>query len=65
MIILAALASGPATCEALTAAIYTDVAPALLPAAARNVFAHLVDLVGRGAVTAAPELSVNATFSRT
>jgi glyoxylase-like metal-dependent hydrolase (beta-lactamase superfamily II) len=62
--ILAALASGPATCKALTAAIYTDVTPALLPAAARNVFAHLVDLVGRGAVTAAPELSVNATFSK-
>ena len=63
--ILAALASGPSTCEALTAAIYNDVAPALLSAAARNVFAHLVDLVGRGAVTATPNLSVNATFSKT
>ncbi len=63
--ILDALAAGPATCEALTAVIYTDVAPALLPAAARNVFAHLVDLAGRGAVAATPELSVNATFSKT
>ena len=63
--ILAALASGPATCRALTVAIYTDVAPALLPAAARNVFAHLVDLTGRGFVLATPQLSVNATFSMT
>lgn len=61
--ILEALAAGPATCDALTAAIYTDVAPALLPAAARNVFAHLVDLSGRGLVSAAPNLSVNAIFS--
>ncbi len=61
--ILAALAAGPASCDALTSAIYTDVAPALLPAAARNVFAHLVDLSGRGLVSATPNLSVNAIFS--
>ncbi|SOH93584.1 Glyoxylase, beta-lactamase superfamily II [Monaibacterium marinum] len=48
--ILAALAAGPNRIDALTAAIYTEVNPALLPAAARNVFAHLIDLHGRGLV---------------
>jgi len=48
--ILAALAAGPAQISTLTAAIYTDVDPRLLPAAARNVFAHLIDLHGRGLV---------------
>ena len=48
--ILAALAAGPARVAALTEAIYTEVAPMLLPAAARNVFAHLIDLHGRGLV---------------
>ena len=43
--IMAALgAQGPATAEALARRIYTDVSPTLLPAAARNVLAHLIDL---------------------
>ncbi|MZR12956.1 MBL fold metallo-hydrolase [Maritimibacter sp. DP07] len=63
--ILAALTNGPATAEALTRAIYTDVDPALLPAAERNVFAHLIDLATRGQVTADPALSPDATFART
>ncbi len=49
--ILAALAAtGPATAGELAAAIYTDLAPALLPAAERNVLAHLLDLSSRNAV---------------
>lgn len=63
--IRAALRTGPATPEALAAAIYTDTAPALLPAATRNVFAHLIDLHGRGLVTAEPRLSPDARFSET
>ena len=62
--ILAALENGAATARDLAADIYTDTPPALLPAAERNVFAHLVDLTVRNRVTPAPELSVKARFSR-
>ncbi len=51
------------TAETLTAAVYTDVPKAMYPAAARNVFAHLVDLVQRGIVTASPKLAVDAVFA--
>ena len=61
--IRAALAAGPATVPALTARIYTDLAPALQPAAARNVFAHLVALAAENAVRAAPALRPDAVFS--
>lgn len=62
--ILDALADGPATARALTRRVYTDTPPQLLPAAERNVFAHLVDLTLRDRVSAAPDLSESATFSR-
>ena len=61
--ILAALNAGAATAEALARAIYTDTPPALLPAATRNVFAHLVDLHRKNRVQARPELSAEALFS--
>ena len=61
--VLAAL-DVPRDVEALTAAIYTNVAPALWPIAARNVFAQLVELVGAGLVGAAPDLSPGATFHK-
>lgn len=48
--ILAALSDGPADAATLARRIYTDTPPALLPAAARNVFAHLLDLWQRGHV---------------
>jgi glyoxylase-like metal-dependent hydrolase (beta-lactamase superfamily II) len=48
--ILAALAAGPRDVSSLVAAIYTGLDPALKPAAARNVTAHLVDLAARGMV---------------
>ncbi len=63
--VLAALKTGPMEVVALTQQIYADVAPALLPAAARNVFAHLVDLSERGFVTAQPRLSQSAEFALT
>jgi hydroxyacylglutathione hydrolase len=59
--ILAALAS-PQTIPDLVARIYTDTPPALHRAAARNVFAHLIDLEERGQVTAAPGLCAEAVF---
>jgi len=61
--ILAALATQPASVAELTRAIYTDVAPALFPAARRNVFAHLIDLAGKSRVVAEPALSTSARFA--
>ncbi len=62
--ILETLSAGPATPAALTACIYTDTPSSLLPAAERNVFAHLVDLAGRDLVSATPALSASALFSK-
>lgn len=60
--ILAELATGPATIRALAHAIYTDTPPALIPAAERNIFAHLIDLTSRNRVRATPQLAPSATF---
>jgi glyoxylase-like metal-dependent hydrolase (beta-lactamase superfamily II) len=62
--ILAALAQGPATPEALTRTIYTETPAALLPAATRNVFAHLIDLTTRNITRPRPRLSAEASFER-
>ncbi len=48
----------------LTNEIYSDVPDALIPAAARNVLAHLIDLCERGLAAADPELSVEARYFR-
>lgn len=61
--ILSHLARGPQGLEGLTTAIYTDVEPVLLPAARRNVLAHLVDLTLRNRVSALPALQAGATFA--
>lgn len=45
--ILAALSDGPATAEALARRIYLDTPEALMAAASRNVFAHLIDFLQR------------------
>ncbi len=60
--ILAALGDNAASVQTLTHYIYTDVPAALLPAAKRNVFAHLVDLHQKGQVAANPNLSPQAIF---
>lgn len=62
--ILAALADRPATIPALARAIYTETPPALLPAAERNIFAHLIDLAGRGRVRPHPRLTPAARYER-
>ncbi len=61
--VIAALAAGPATARALAARVYTDTPPALLPAAARNVFAHLVDLYGKKRVAPEGPLSADTAFA--
>jgi hydroxyacylglutathione hydrolase len=48
--ILAALADGTASAETIAAKIYTDIPSALLPAAAKNVLAHLIELAALGRV---------------
>ncbi len=60
--ILDVLRNGAMAVPALTRQVYTDIVPPLLPAAERNVFAHLVDLAGRGIIGANPALSVTAEF---
>jgi glyoxylase-like metal-dependent hydrolase (beta-lactamase superfamily II) len=47
--VLAALAAGHDTVEAITARIYVDLKPALVPMARESVLAHLVKLEGEGA----------------
>ncbi|TNJ40166.1 MBL fold metallo-hydrolase [Phaeobacter sp. B1627] len=62
--ILAHLESAPATAPELAAAIYRETAPALLPAAERNVLAHLIDLFQQGHVAPLTSLHAKATFRR-
>lgn len=62
--ILDHLAHGPATARSLAHAIYTDISASLLPAATRNVLAHLIDLYGKKRVTTRAELSADAQFTR-
>ncbi|TCM78341.1 MBL fold metallo-hydrolase [Rhodovulum steppense] len=54
-----ALAAGPATAQALARAVYTDTPPALLPAATRNVLAHLIEMADKS--LAEPEGQITAT----
>ncbi|MBY6006281.1 MBL fold metallo-hydrolase [Salipiger bermudensis] len=63
--ILAALASGASDAAGLAARIYTDTPAALLPAATRNVLAHLLDLQGSGRARALSDLSEKAMFEAT
>lgn len=60
--ILQALGSGPLNARDLARQIYTDISIALLPAAERNVFAHLVDLTGQFRVAPQGALSSDACF---
>ncbi|MDD8022428.1 MAG: MBL fold metallo-hydrolase [Paracoccaceae bacterium] len=61
--ISAALRLAPADISTLTAAIYTETPPALMRAAARNVFAHLVEMTQENTAKAEPYLHQNAVFS--
>ena len=60
--ILAALRDGPATAADLARRIY-DVPPTLLPAAARNVLAHLIALTQLGAAATPAEITEESEFS--
>lgn len=62
--ILEALKSGPATARELAEKIYADTPVTLLPAAERNVFAHLIDLMGKSQVSPKGNLSAQTSFFR-
>ncbi|WP_170788656.1 MBL fold metallo-hydrolase [Ruegeria lacuscaerulensis] len=62
--ILSALEDRPGTARQLAERIYTETPAALLPAATRNVFAHLVDLTVRSMASPKGVLSVEAEFTR-
>lgn len=60
--VLAALTT-PATPAEITAALYRDTPPPLIPAARRNVLAHLIHLAERGLVIALPQPGPEARFT--
>ena len=60
--ILAALRETPATPDDLARRLYTDSPPALLPAASRNILAHLIDLHDRNLVATTGSITANALF---
>ncbi|MFE3837915.1 MBL fold metallo-hydrolase [Pseudogemmobacter sonorensis] len=60
--VLAALRAGPAPLGEVTARVYAGLAPALLPAAARNALAHLIELIEEGEVRASPWPATEAVF---
>lgn len=62
--ILQQLEHGSADASALAKAIYTETPAALLPAAERNVLAHLIDLYGRKRVQPLGVLSEHTIFTR-
>lgn len=61
--IRAALGPRPQSVSEITAKVYTDIPEKMLPAAARNVFAHLIDLVERNEARALPRLGLSAQFT--
>jgi len=63
--ILAALGAGGSTLPELTAMVYAGLAPQMLGAAARNLLAHLVDLVHRNQVESDAPPSPRARFRLT
>ncbi len=60
--ILACLSQGDCMVEEIVQQVYRDHPVSLHHAAARNVFAHLIDLEARGVVEALPELGQTARF---
>ncbi|MEO0569900.1 MAG: MBL fold metallo-hydrolase [Pseudomonadota bacterium] len=63
--ILEALTKTQASTTDLAHVIYTDTPASLIPAAKRNILAHLIDLYNRKLVLPVGELIASATFERT
>lgn len=58
-----ALSQASGTATELAARLYTDVAPALIPAAARNVLAHLIDLSERNLAVPEGDITAQTRFA--
>jgi hydroxyacylglutathione hydrolase len=63
--ILDALDGTPRDLATIVGQVYTGIHATMQPAAARNVFAHLIDLHGRNLVKAHPRLAATAQFTLT
>jgi len=63
--ILDALKSRPATAAEIARSVYHDTPVALLPAATRNVLAHLIDLTGKSTVRPLGTLTADSVFEYT
>jgi glyoxylase-like metal-dependent hydrolase (beta-lactamase superfamily II) len=61
--ILSALDHGPASARHLAERIYTEIPTALIPAASRNVFAHLIDLLDKNRVELRGNLAADSRFA--
>ena len=61
--ILAALSAKGATIHQITARVYSDTPASLIPAAHRNVLAHLIDLEKRNLVRAHPSIGLKSTYT--
>lgn len=61
--ILEALAKGSSNAAVIATMVYTDVDPRLIPAATRNVLAHLIDLTERDIVFSQTDISRDSVFA--
>lgn len=61
--IRAQLRNGPVSARKLAPLLYTDTPAALLPAAARNILAHLIDLTDRNLITPNGKIGPDTEFS--
>jgi len=60
--IVDALSQGHSTLAALTSVVYADTPKNMHPAASRNLFSHLIDLIEQSRVTAEPQIAPGAEF---
>jgi len=61
--ILTQLQAGPATPHELAKEIYTDIDAKLIPVAARNVFAHLLELHNKGLISVKKPIAFDGIFT--
>ena len=61
--ILTQLQAGPATPTELAKEIYTDIDAKLIPVAARNVFAHLLELHNKGLISVKKPIAFDGIFT--
>ena len=63
--ILRALSAGPASAAEIARVVYVDTPAPLMPAATRNVLAHLIDLTSKSEIHPLSPLSADTRFQRT